>query len=193
MFRFLKNACFVLVYLVVIAALIYLCLLGASHVYISGSGFNSFGESLVSCPLWDAYRYLESFDVPGLSGYGPIWVERLEAVHALRNALFLMSGAAIAALLPVACFLLGIFYALQGLFTANWGNFLGGALAATIGIPISAFVAVLMILLAWMMMLFQPCTPMYALICVVVGLPFIALGAFGGATPSVVVIVFVKG
>jgi uncharacterized membrane protein YiaA len=169
--------------------LAYVLLLGASHVYISGGTANSMIGNVDANPVWQGIR---SLHLPGLTHPGPIHVKRVDAIHVIRNAIFMLCTAALFALLPAFCLLIGIIATLIGLFSANWEMFGSGLLIGILLTPLSALVSVLGVVALWLGLLFQPCTPAYAILWIIVGLPLAALGALGGAAPSYQVIVIVK-
>jgi hypothetical protein len=173
-------------YILFVLLLLYIVLLGASHVYVTGN------SSIGDFALWELYGHVASFKLPGLTEYGRIRVETVDASHAVRNLLFLVSTAALSALIPVAIFLFGIAAGFSGLFTADWERFLWGFLIGIIGAPVSAAIAVLFSVMSWVSLIFQTSTPGYTLILILAGIPILALGASGGASPTVIVLVFLR-
>ncbi|MBT6053353.1 MAG: hypothetical protein HOI47_31730 [Candidatus Scalindua sp.] len=183
---FLKKSLLIIGVLLCIPILAYLLLLGSSKVYVSGGFASDMFANVSSNPVWGT---IENANVSWLPKPGPIHVERVGAVHALRNTLFILCTAALFALLPLICLVFGVIMLIGGLFTANWDYFLGGALCAVLMTPLSILGAVLGIFALWLGLLIQPCTPGYVILWIILGLPFMALGAVGGAAPTVIVIV----
>ena len=185
----MKKAIYILGILVCLPILVYVLLLGASHVYVSGGPGKALLGSGPGNPVWESTKRL---DLPGLRSPGPILVEQVHAGHAIRNSLFVFCTGALLALLPLLCLVFGIIATVFGLFTANWDMFGGGLLMAVIMTPLAVIAAVLGLLAFWLSLLFMPCTPAYVVLWLVVGLPFAALGAVGGTAPAWTVIVIVK-
>lgn len=185
----MKKAICILGILACLPILVYVLLLGASHVYVSGGLGEHYFLGKDANPVWEGMKRL---DLPGLKNPGPIRVEQVGAGHAIRNSLFMLCTAALAAVLPLLCFVVGIPATVFGLLTADWDIFGGGLLMAVIAPPLAVMAAVVGLLVAWLSLLVMPCTPAYIVLWLVVGLPFTALGALGGAAPTVTVIVIVK-
>ena len=143
-------------------------------------------------PEFPVWKHIKSLDLPGLRDPGPIRVDCVGVGHALRNVVFMLCTAALLALLPLLCVVVGILAAVIGLFTTNW-DACGCGVPLVVMTPLAVIAAVLMIVVLWFALLFQPCTPAYAVLWLVgFGLPFAALGAAGGTAPTVTVIVIVK-
>lgn len=168
---------------------IYLLLLGASHVYISGGAIEEFFSLTDINPVW---QEIESLNLPGLSNPGPIRVERVGVLHAIRNAIFIFCTDALIALVPPAALLLGIFLILAGLFEANWSLLIFGIFFGIVITLLSPIVVVFLPIVLWLVLLFQSCTPAYVLLWLVIGLPFALLGFGAGAAPSVTIIKIVN-
>lgn len=186
---FLKKSLLIIGVLLCIPILAYLLLLGSSQVYVSGGFASDMFANVQGNPVWEA---IVAADVSWFPKPGPIHVEQVGAVHALRNTLFILCTAALFALLPLICLVFGTIATVYGLFTANWDSFGGGLLCAVLMTPLSILGAVLGIFALWLGLLIQPCTPGYVILWIVLGLPFMALGAVGGAAPAATVIVIVK-
>jgi hypothetical protein len=89
--------------------------------------------------------------------------------------------------------ILGIIATIYGLFTANW-DFLGGGILIIIIFPLLATLAVIVGSFAmWLGLLFQPCTPAYAIIWFILGIPFAIIGASIGLAPTYTGVVTVMG
>jgi len=168
--------------LVSVTLIVYLGLLGASHVYISGGLATSVGSDML--PIWDVYNNVQIRKLPGLNDFGPIFVNKVTASHAIRNALFIFCFSAIAALAPLFLAILALFGIFSGVFMAKWDSFIVGILAA-IMTPLSVFLIVLVILGTYFALLFQPSTPAYTAIWIIPGL----LGAMGGTATSYNIII----
>lgn len=166
----------------------YLALFALSDVYVSGGRIppgKSEGLGVEEIP---GLNYIYSLNLPGIKKPKMNSVERVNAGHALRNALFLMIVSCFAALIPIACFVLIPICLLLGLFTADWDVFLGGVLLLPMG-GLALIVVPLGLLALWLLLLFQPCTPGYVVVWLLVGLPFTALGALIPAAPTSYVII----
>ncbi len=186
---FLKKSLLTIGVLLCIPILAYLLLLGSSKVYVSGGFASDMFVNVSNNPVWDT---IEMADVFWFPKPGPFQVERVGAVHALRNALFILCTAALFALLPLICLVVDAIATIYGLFTANWECFGGGLLLAVLMTPLSILAVVLGIFAMWFSLLFQPCTPGYVIIWIILGIPFTLLGTIGGAAPAATVIVIVK-
>lgn len=172
-----------------VAVLTYICLLGASYVFVSGGLAYDMLGGADDHFLWHSIR---SLGLPGLNKPGPLLVERVDIAHALWNAVFIFCTVVLLCLLPLLCILVGLILTPLGLVTANWEVFGTGLLIGLLGTPLFVIIALLTPLFLWFGLLIQPCTPAYALAWLVVGLPFMLLGAFVGSAPTATVIVIVK-
>jgi len=181
----LKKAAAILGVFACLPILVYLLLLGASHVYVSGGLADDFMNSATGSPLWSK---IQALDLPGLRDPGALHVDRVDAGHAIRNSLFMVSTAALLTLLPLLCLVVGVLLTVYGLFTAQWDAFGGGLLMAILLSPLTVILAILLLFAFWLSLLFQPCTPGHAILWLFIGLPFAALGGSGGAAPTVLVI-----
>lgn len=167
----------------------YISLIGASQVYISGG----MGNTLIDYPIWDIHKFLLKYDLPLLDSFGPIRVEKVTVNHALRNAFFLGGAAVLISFGPVILFLGGIIMSIVGLTHTDWGGFLAGTLGAILGVPLSIIIGVLILLFAWVSLLFMPCTPGHAFTWLFVGIPFTALGfLIGGGSTAYTTIIIIR-
>lgn len=161
----------VIIILLVIPILFYLCCLGAGGVYVSGKAPVGFiGDE--AGVIW---RNIKSLNLPGLHDPGMIYIDKVDWYHAIRNAIFMFSLLVLIGLMPIVFFVAGVIYAIIGLFTGNWSNIFA-ALLAMVLVPLIIIGAGLVFLLVWILLLFQPCTPAYALIWLIISPPFIAMG-----------------
>ena len=159
----------------VIAIFIYLVMLGGSHVYVSH------GSSLPENFMWGVvYESIVSYEFPGLSTYGAIEVDELNASHALRNVLYIMCMSASILLFPL---LFAVFTIKDGTF--EFWHVLGIILLSMILMVVSAIGS-------WILLLLQTSTLAYKLIWILVGVPAMVLGVPSGASPYLLVIVVVK-
>ena len=171
-----------------IPLLVCLFLLGSSNVYVSGGLAADFFEDNTN-PIWQA---LQAVDSRWLPRPGVISVQYVGVLHMARNALFIFCTAGLLALLPILSLVIGVCLTLYGLFTASWDMFGIGLLMTFIMTPLAIIVVVLGTFVLWLVLLIQPGTPAYIILWILVGLPFAALGAVGGAAPTITVIVIVK-
>jgi hypothetical protein len=173
----------------------YLVLLGTSRVYVSGSIALSLFDPREN-PIWNnpLLKKAQSLNLPGLEEPGPIVVNKVEANHAIRNGAFIFCTAASIALLPIFLIILGFILIVIGIFSGDWNAAGLGLLVAIVMVPLSVLVVALFILGSWLALLFQPCTPAYALLWIFLGIPLIPLGAaFGAAPPTTIIIIINPG
>ena len=97
---------------------------------------------------------------------------RLGAVDALVNGLNLALTTALLIVGIVAMVLVVFGLFVYSIVTADWG-LLGTSLLLTIVLPF----LLLLPPVVWLVLLFQPCTPAYALTWLIIGLPMIGAGA----------------
>ena len=190
MSKLLSVTGFSIVFLVGVAILSYLVLLGASHAYVSKEVSDS-TISAMSVP-WGFYGELTKLGVPGLTDYGLIFVEEVNVLHALRNLIFLMSTAALATLAPLFFIVVGGALALRGLFMGDWGDFLSGLAGYVIGFILSVLAILLSIVVSWLVLLFQPSTPAYTITWLLGIIPFTLLGGASGASPYIIIVIVIQ-
>ena len=154
----LKRIGLLIVLVLCAVGLLYVAAQGANHVYVSGDFAASGLSGFYDIPGADIYRWL------GLSDPGPIRVDQLAALHALRNIVFMLSVSFILGCVSLLVAATGLGLAVVGLFTLDWGgDFLGGLLLLPLAILVGIGSPFVMVII-WLMLLFQPCTLSYVVI-----------------------------
>ena len=172
-----------------IALLAYLLSLGASDVRVSGD----FARSTIH-QFIDGNQLLRFYDTESswLPRFGVTAVERVGVRDAFRNAIFVFSVSGLCMLMLPVFFIYGVGALVFGLFTARWSTFGEGALALFVLIPLTILLGVILFLVTWLALLFQPCTPGYAILWICLGLPALLAGIPAGASPYMIIIVIFK-
>jgi hypothetical protein len=170
--------------------LAYLMLLGASNVHVSG-GLAGGPQNLIEHNfIWNQILQT-SKSLAWLPQPRVTHVQTVGVLDAFRNITYIFCVSGLTASFLVLLFLAGLVKAVIGIVTASWASFGIGILTAILS-PIFAVGVFLVAFLQWISLLFQPCTPGYAIVWILFGLPFFALGAPAGAAPEILAIVIVK-
>ncbi|WP_157817752.1 hypothetical protein [Candidatus Thiodictyon syntrophicum] len=187
--RLLATTAAIALVLSAFALLVYLIVLGGSHVYVSG-GLSSILEDTDGFPLWDFYKEVITWNLPGISDFGPIRVEQTDGTHAFRNVFFIFSVFAMGVLVPIVVAILAVVALFSGIFTANWSHLISGVLAAIL-VPLSVIILVVALVFTYFALLFQPCTPAYVVLWLTLGLVAAALGPAAAAAPAMIVVIII--
>jgi len=177
----------VLLFFASVAILGYLSLLGASDVHVSGGLAGNGNPLLRDNIIWHQIRDLRQ-SCPWLPEPTVTQVQRVDVFDALRNALFIFCVSALSVLLALVVAIAGVFKAISGLFTGRWGEFGLGTLVAVLS-PLFAIGFLLVALFMWFSLLFQPCTPAYALLWLTLGFACFGAGAPAAAYPPYMIII----
>jgi len=165
----------------------YLLLWGSSTVYISGGIFRN-----APVPSWHIHEMLAYMNVPGLPAFNVIRVEKVDITHLPRNILFLYCTVALAvvSLFGIVIGCVGI--VIYGIARGDW-SLIGGGVGFIIISPIIGIGIAILPIGIIIGLLFQTCTPIYALSFIILALPTLAAGLVTGAAPAApVYIVIVK-
>lgn len=192
--RMRGGAGYGLLVLLCLPLLLYLVVLGVSRVYVSDDITHRHMSTILvePTPEHPIATRIEQLGLPGLNDMGPVRVPRVEVEHAFRNVAFVLCAGFLFGLLPILILLFGIGVLVYGLVSGDWEKFGLGALIAFIAAPVSVIAVVFGIIGIWGLLLLQPCSPGYAVLWTIVGLPIMALGFCGGASSSMSVIVIIK-
>lgn len=188
--RFLRKLAWLVVAISSIPFLGYLLLLGASSARVSGGlavgPQNLIENNFVWSQLDQARRTLPRLPRPNVTR-----VDRLEASDAFRNLVYIFCVSGLTAIFLVVFFIGALVKTVIGLVTGDWGGFGIGVVAAVLT-PVFAVGFALFSLFIWISLLFQPCTPGYAVAWIVLGLPVFMAGVPVGAAPLITVVVIVR-
>lgn len=174
----------------VACCLAYGTLVGASRVYVSSSSTIEDGTYFRwQNFVWDAVGKVDSrlLPRPQVSRVG-----KLSVLHAIRNAIYLASSLGLALLLPLLAVPVGILGAVWGVLTGDWEKLLVGALGFPLLAVLATGTALLGAFVVYGMLLFQACTPAYAVVWIALILPIVGAALSIGAAPVVTVIVIVR-
>lgn len=168
----------------------YLLLLGASNAHVSGGLATGPRNLIENNFVWSQIQQARK-SVGWLPQPRVTHVDRLDAWDAFRNLAYIFSVSGLTGIFLVVFFVAAIVKAVIGLFTADWGSFALGLVAAVLT-PLFVVGFVLFAIFVWISLLFQPCTPVYAVLWIILGLPLFVAGAPAGASPLITVIVIVR-
>ena len=190
--RFLRIAGFIVFIGILAVLLLMLVIVLGSRWHVSASGFaTDILELFPHYVILNRLKYIGmehmGMDLTWLPDLPQVVVkERLGVLDALVNAFSLFVSTTALLLVLLLAVILAILELFWGLFAGDWDRFL----TALFYIVVSPFLLLLLLapVLVWVMMFFQPCTPGYFLVWLILGLPAIGGGigtdylVFYGAT-----------